>query len=96
MKQVLIIAEAGVNHNGDLNLAKQLIDEAKKTFCDAIKFQSFLPNSRVSKFIKSEKYAEKHGRGWWIFSGVDIRHNREKKTWIEQFIKKRGDDASEE
>ena len=30
----------------------------KKANCDAIKFQSFLPDSRVSKFVKSEKYAE--------------------------------------
>jgi sialic acid synthase SpsE/protoporphyrinogen oxidase len=54
-----IIAEAGLNHNGDLNLAKQLIDEAKKTFCDAIKFQTFSASSRVSKKVKSIKYSEK-------------------------------------
>ncbi len=54
-----IIAEAGINHNGSLKVAKQLIDSAKLTKCDAIKFQSFLPDSRVSKFLKSEKYAEK-------------------------------------
>ncbi len=54
-----IIAEAGLNHNGDLNLAKQLIDEAKKTKCDAIKFQTFSANSRVSKKVKSIKYSEK-------------------------------------
>ena len=44
-----IIAEAGLNHNGSFSIAKKLIDEAKKSKCDAIKFQSFLPNSRVSK-----------------------------------------------
>lgn len=38
---VLIIAEAGVNHNGDLNLAKQLIDAAKEAQADIVKFQSF-------------------------------------------------------
>jgi len=54
-----VIAEAGINHNGSLKIAKQLIDSAKKTKCDAIKFQSFLPDSRVSKYLKSEKYAEK-------------------------------------
>tara|TARA_B100000963_G_scaffold358210_1_gene382272 strand:- start:11249 stop:13705 length:2457 start_codon:yes stop_codon:yes gene_type:complete len=54
-----IIAEAGLNHNGSFEVAKQLIDSAKRSGCDAIKFQSFLPDSRVSKFVKSEKYAEK-------------------------------------
>ena len=57
--KTFIIAEAGLNHNGNLNIAKKLIDNAKKANCDAIKFQSFLPDSRVSKFVKSEKYAEK-------------------------------------
>ncbi len=57
--KTFIIAEAGLNHNGSLNIAKKLIDSAKKTKCNAIKFQSFLPHTRVSKFVKSEKYAEK-------------------------------------
>lgn len=40
-ESVLIIAEAGVNHNGDLKLAKRLIDAAKKAGTDAVKFQTF-------------------------------------------------------
>ncbi|MCK4348558.1 MAG: N-acetylneuraminate synthase family protein, partial [Thermoplasmatales archaeon] len=36
-----IIAEAGVNHNGDVNLAKKLIDAAKDAGADAVKFQTF-------------------------------------------------------
>lgn len=58
-KKTFIVAEAGLNHNGSLRIAKKLIDNAKKAKCDAIKFQSFLPNSRVSKKVKSEKYSEK-------------------------------------
>ncbi len=54
-----IIAEAGLNHNGDLDIAKKLIDEAARCKCDAIKFQSFSPNSRVSAKVKSANYAEK-------------------------------------
>ena len=38
---VFVIAEAGVNHNGDLNLAKQLIDVAVEAGADAVKFQTF-------------------------------------------------------
>ena len=58
-KKTFIVAEAGLNHNGSFDIAKKLIDDAKEIKCDAIKFQSFLPDSRVSKFVKSEKYAEK-------------------------------------
>src|SRR5438876_308036 len=36
---IFIIAEIGINHNGDLNIARQLIDLAKDTGCDAVKFQ---------------------------------------------------------
>ena len=36
---VYIIAEVGINHNGDINLAKQLIDKAHGSGCDAVKFQ---------------------------------------------------------
>ena len=39
MKQTYIIAEIGINHNGDLNIAKKLIDIAAMSGCDAVKFQ---------------------------------------------------------
>ncbi len=39
MKKVYIIAEIGINHNGDLNIARQLIDSAVRSGCDAVKFQ---------------------------------------------------------
>lgn len=57
--QCFIIAEAGINHNGSFEIAKELIYQAKKSGCDAVKFQSFLPESRVSKKVKSERYVEK-------------------------------------
>lgn len=38
-KSCLIVAEAGINHNGSLEIARQLIDLAKSAGCDAIKFQ---------------------------------------------------------
>ena len=39
MKKIYVIAEIGINHNGDLNIAKKLIDIAKECGCDAVKFQ---------------------------------------------------------
>ncbi|GLC80530.1 N-acetylneuraminate synthase [Lacrimispora brassicae] len=47
MNKIMIIAEAGVNHNGDINIAKQLIDAASVTGADAIKFQTFKTNLLV-------------------------------------------------
>jgi len=54
-----IIAEAGLNHNGSIDIAKQLIDKAVECKCSAIKFQSFEKNSRVSSKVKNANYAEK-------------------------------------
>jgi len=44
-----IIAEAGVNHNGDINLAKRLIDGAKEAGADAVKFQTFTADELVTR-----------------------------------------------
>jgi N,N'-diacetyllegionaminate synthase len=41
MAVTLIIAEAGVNHNGDINIAKKLIDVASEAGVDYVKFQTF-------------------------------------------------------
>ena len=55
-KKCYIIAEAGVNHNGSIELAKQLIDIAVQTGVDAIKFQTFTAANIVSKFAPKAKY----------------------------------------
>ena len=44
----LIIAEIGVNHNGDMDLARKMIDSAKKSGADAVKFQIFDPRKYSS------------------------------------------------
>jgi N,N'-diacetyllegionaminate synthase len=48
LQPVFIIAEAGVNHNGDLQLAKQLVDVAAEAGADAVKFQTFKAETLVS------------------------------------------------
>ena len=53
---VLIIAEAGVNHNGSIDMAKKLIDAAVYTGADIIKFQSFSAEDLVTKFAKKARY----------------------------------------
>ena len=57
MKRVFIIAEAGVNHNGSLELAKNLVDKAKDANVDCVKFQTTeKPENLVSKFAQKAKY----------------------------------------
>ena len=56
MKNVCIIAEAGVNHNGSMELAKEMIKEAKKSGVDYVKFQTFCPKNLVSRFAEKAEY----------------------------------------
>lgn len=60
MNKVLIIAEAGVNHNGSIDLAKKLIDEAVIAGVDYIKFQTFKSEKLVSKAAKQAEYQQKN------------------------------------
>lgn len=50
---VYIIAEIGINHNGDINIAKQLMDVAAESGCDAVKFQKRTPEICVPEEQKS-------------------------------------------
>ena len=57
---VLIIAEAGVNHNGDFNLAKKLIDMACDCGADAIKFQTFKAEESTGSFAEKAEYQKEN------------------------------------
>lgn len=54
MKHTLVIAEAGVNHNGSLEMAKQLIDVAAEAGVDYVKFQTFKAELLVSKMLSKQ------------------------------------------
>lgn len=56
MSSTLIIAEAGVNHNGSIELAKQLIDAAAESGVDLVKFQTFKTENLVSHSAKKATY----------------------------------------
>lgn len=60
MEKVFIIAEAGVNHNGDLNLAKKLVDVAVEAKADAVKFQTFKADLGIVKGAKKAQYQVKN------------------------------------
>ena len=55
-----IIAEIGVNHNNNLNYAKKLILEAKKSGADAVKFQTFKASSLANSWTKKVRYQKKY------------------------------------
>ena len=58
--KVFIIAEAGVNHNGDINIAKKMIDVACECKVDAVKFQTFKAENLVSKKASKADYQIKN------------------------------------
>ena len=60
MKRTFITAEIGINHNGDMNIAKQLIDIAKDAGCDAVKFQK----RTIDKVYTQEYLAEFRESPW--------------------------------
>ena len=58
MTPVLVIAEAGVNHNGDRDMAFQLIDAAAESGADAVKFQTFKAENLVTKGAAKASYQQ--------------------------------------
>ena len=57
---VFIIAEAGCNHNGDLDLAKILVDIAVESGADAVKFQTFIADQLVTPYAAKADYQNKN------------------------------------
>lgn len=59
-KHVIIIAEAGVNHNGNYELAKQLVLKAKEAGADYVKFQTAVPERVISRFAEMAEYQKEN------------------------------------
>lgn len=67
---VYVIAEIGINHNGELELAKRLIDSAKLSGCDAVKFQKRTPELSVPM----EQRGIMRETPWGVMSYLEYRH----------------------
>ena len=84
MKHTLVIAEAGVNHNGSLEIAKQLIDVAAEAGVDYVKFQTFKAELLVSKSAIKAEYQQIN-----LHDGNDSQYQMLKQlelTWEQHLI----------
>ena len=70
---IYIVGEIGINHNGDLNVAKQLIDVAADTGLNAVKFQKRTPELCVPR----EQWNIERDTPWGVMKYIDYRHKVE-------------------
>lgn len=77
--KTFIIAEAGVNHNGNIAIAKSLIDVAVDAGADAVKFQTFTADNSVSKITKKADYQKirtgSSGSQYELIKGLELDMN---------------------
>ena len=83
-----IIAEAGVNHNGDTELAMQLIDAAKDAGADAVKFQTFKTENLLSKNIMVPKHVESKESLFDTIRGLEL--SEEAHCMLSEYCKQKG------
>lgn len=88
--KIFIIAEAGINHNGDLGLAKKLIDMAKEAGCDAVKFQKRDPDICVPESMKSVMRETPWGQLTYLEYKKKIEFGREEFDEIDSYCKEIG------
>ena len=79
MRHTLIIAEAGVNHNGSLELARRLVDAAANAGLDYVKFQTFKAENLVTKSAKQAEYQKKNigdgnGSQYQMLKNLELSH----------------------
>ena len=83
--KTIIIAEIGVNHNGNINQAKKLINIAKKSGADYVKFQTFKTENLVCKNTKTTRYQSnnlgKKTNQFNLLKKLELSENDHKKDW---------------
>ena len=87
--KVYIIAEIGINHNGDLNIAKKLIDIAKVAGCDAVKFQKRNPDVCVPEHQKSVERDTPWGRMTYLDYKYRVEFEKKEYDEIDDYCNQR-------
>ena len=89
-----IIAEIGINHNGDLSIAKRLIDVAALSGCDAVKFQKRNPDICVPEHQKSVKRVTPWGEMTYLEYKYKMEFGKEEYDELDAYCKEKGIDWS--
>lgn len=87
MNKTYIIAEIGINHNGDIDIAKRLIDIAAAAGCDAVKFQKRNPDVCVPEDQKSKMRDTPWGRITYLDYKWKVEFGREEYNEIDSYCK---------
>ena len=78
-----IIAEVGINHNGDVNIAKEMIDKAKEAGADCVKFQTFKAEEFVSDSEQTYTYTSQGNEITESMLAMFKRYEFNKKDWVD-------------
>ena len=84
-----VIAEAGINHNGDINIAKELIDVASRNGCDFIKFQKRNPDICVPEEQKKKIRQTPWGEMTYLDYKKKIEFDESEYKIIDDYCKKK-------
>ena len=87
--EIYIIAEIGINHNGDLQIAKQLIDIAKVAGCDVVKFQKRNPDICVPEHQKSVMRDTPWGKMTYLEYKYKVEFEKNEYDEIDKYCKNR-------
>ena len=90
MKKTYIIAEIGINHNGDVNIAKKLIDIASVAGCDAVKFQKRNPDVCVPDHQKNVMRETPWGTMTYLEYKHKIEFGKDEYDEIDSYCKEQG------
>src|SRR6056300_88008 len=90
MKKTYIIAEIGINHNGDLDIAKRLIDISAAAGCDAVKFQKRNPDVCVPEHQKSVMRDTPWGQMTYLDYKHKVEFGQEEYNEIDKYCKEKG------
>ena len=89
-KGIFVIAEIGINHNGDIELAKKLIDTAAQAGCDAVKFQKRTPEICVPEKMKTVMRETPWGLMTYLEYKKKIEFNEKEYDIIDNYCKQMG------